>query len=104
MSNNANRPSAASLTELLRFEWPPKMPSYAFKKRKKYTHKVSITMPDSPQVSFEIDCPSEKQAAEVKKALRNTITKPSVEYVKREIVDVAVVETKDNENIELIMH
>jgi hypothetical protein len=67
-----------STKDLLKFEWPPKMPSYSPKERKRYKHIVVVTSVVNPKVYNRLEFTSEKKA---RSAMRGILDSTNVDIV-----------------------
>ena len=61
------------------------MPSYPFKKRRKYVHEVALVSNKSPELADVLIYTSEEKARDAKKALEQAVNGITVEYTKREV-------------------
>lgn len=76
----------ASYKELFDFKWPPDMPSFSFRRRKKYSHTVVvIAAGDDPTNGVVLTFPSESKAEAYKTTSLTAVPQPIVEYIKKEI-------------------
>lgn len=72
--------------KFLGYGWPPKMPSYQFKKEnKKYQHEVVFIGSNDPETGFVLHFPSEKKARNAVKSMKESTNILEVGYEKQEI-------------------
>lgn len=67
------------------FDWPPKMPSYPFKSRRKFKHQVIVTSKSNPDWAEVYLYSNEKDAYLAKSILTKAMNSISVIYERKEI-------------------
>ena len=70
--------------DLFRFEWPPKMPSFKFKKHAKYVHSVLVSA-NEHDATYVLHFTSEKKAREYKRAAEKATNNITVGYERKEV-------------------
>ena len=69
--------------KFLEFEWPPKMPSFSFKKKPEYIHSVLVSSNEHDAV-FVLNFTSEKKAREYKRSAEKATNNITTGYERKE--------------------
>lgn len=69
----------------LSFKWPPKMPSFKPREKKRYKHEVAVVSDSNPEYAYVLQFTSEKKARTFLNNAKEATNIVAVEYTRKEL-------------------